>query len=200
MTLPSGKFVIWGAAIEALAAIVIAAVAIPSYLANKQAQAELTATVKAQEAVMKQRDQETAALVKQFSDLIASVKTPAQAVQSFPKVVELPKPIYIQPPVTQASNVPGSLPDAPSAAQPPSGSAVIPPESVVPLFQSLAKCKQDEANLDNCQKDREMYKEQRDQAMTVAKGGGFWRRAWHNSKWFLSGAAAGAITYAVAHH
>jgi hypothetical protein len=201
--LPQGR--IWTAAaiIAVLVNIAFLAFALPSYWANKQAQLSLAATVDAQKSVisrldaqMKDRDAATQAVLDKLQELAKATKTPAQAIKVLPQVVELPKPIYLQPAVDAAGK---QLPDAPSA--------VIPPESIVPLFQTLAQCKEDAATLANCQADAkdtgaklQAVITERDKAVTAAKGGTFWHRMKSAARWTAIGVAGGAVLGIVATH
>ena len=170
--------------------------AIPAWLSEHDDRTRLETMLKAQnetiaklDAQMNQRDQQTAQLVQQIQQMAAKVRTPTQAVQALPSVVDLPKPIYIDIPKDKEGK---PLPDAPS-------SVVIPKESVVPLFQELAKCKQQATELDGCQatvadlkaKSATLQSE-RDQAVAVVRGGTFWTRVKRNAKWLAIGAAIGA--------
>lgn len=168
-----------------------------TWLSEHDDRTRLEATLKAQsetisklDAQMSHRDQQTAQLVEQIQKMAAKVRTPTQAVQALPNVVNLPKPIYIDVPKDKEGK---PLPDAPS-------SVVIPKESVVPLFQELAKCKQQSTELDGCKatvadlktKSTTLQSE-RDQAVAVVRGGTFWTRVKRNAEWLAIGAAVGAV-------
>lgn len=169
---------------------------VPAWLAERDDRTRLEATLKAQnetiskiDAQMHQREQQTAQLVQQIQKMADKVRTPTQAVQALPNVIDLPKPIFIDVPKDKEGK---PLPDAPS-------SVVIPKESVVPLFQELAKCKQQATELDGCQATVVDLKEksstlqsERDQAVAVVRGGTLWTRVKRNAKWLVIGAAIGA--------
>jgi hypothetical protein len=134
--------------------------------AQKQVQAEAQKRIDDRE---KQFDMER----KQLLDKIKAVKTPQQAITALPSVVELPKPIEM-------------LPDAPSAnggSGQVSGGAVIPTESIKPLFDRLATCKLTESGLTQCQADKKDMQIQLDAANVeahqwklAAKGGTKWHK------------------------
>jgi hypothetical protein len=111
------------------------------------------------------------------------VRTVPQAVAALPQVIQLPSPIV------ERSNP--DMPDAPSEV-------VIPKESVVPLYQHLATCRQNEVLLGTCQANAETLKDEvklveqdRDDWKTTAKGGTKWNRLKRGLKWLGIGAATG---------
>jgi hypothetical protein len=183
MTLPTGKFWTYATLLGVVADGLFLAIAIPSYLASRDERVRMDATIKAQTDViaklddqMKQRDRQAAADIQRIRDEALQVRTPAQAVAALPKVIELPKPIFLQP----AEVVPGpgvsvaQIPDAPSA--------VIPSEDIMPLFMKLSQCKADQVALGVCRADvtdlkakGEALEQQRDAALRATRGT-FWQK------------------------
>lgn len=101
-------------------------------------------------------------------------KTPQQIVQALPKYVELPKPIYIQPPSTIPSSGPTGLPEAPVPQQ---GSLVVPPESISAFWAHETACKEDGIKLAECQKEVPLLEQRAAAAEKAMKGGSFWHKA-----------------------
>lgn len=128
----------------------------------------------------------------------SEAKTPQQIAQRLPRYIDLPAPIYAPVPVT----APPGLPDAPSAVAQaaPAGSLVIPAESVTAFWKHETQCKEDQLSLAECQKEIPLLTKRAEIAEKAMKGGGFWKRAKANSKWFILGAAAGAATGAILKH
>jgi len=82
----------------------------------------------------------------------------------------------------------------------PAGGAVIPAEDLKPLYDFALDCKACQAklsaamgNLADEQKKTAAVTLERDQAVQIARGGSAWRRVGRAAKWFLIGAAAGAV-------
>src|SRR5229473_957117 len=95
-----------------------------------------------------------------------------------------------------------ALPNSPT----PKANAVIPAEDLKPLYDFTIDCKTCQAKLavtqgdlaDERQKTTALTRE-RDDALRIARGGSAWRRIGRAAKWFLIGAAAGAIAAKTAH-
>ena len=151
-----------------------------------------------------------------------SIVTPAQIVKALPDTLPLPVPITLQPdrasslgatlgsPATNATNAaageaslaPTSGASAAGAAnrQPASAQAIIPTQYLKPLYDFTLDCQACKAKLsaaqgdlaDERQKTVALTKE-RDDALRIANGGSAWRRVARAAKWFLIGAAAGAV-------
>lgn len=115
------------------------------------------------------------------------VRTPQQVVERLPQYVELPKPIYLQPAVTQTSGMPNVLPDAPSA-----GALIIPKESVQAFWEHEATCKEDSLKLAECNKELPLITKRAEFAEKAMKGGGFFTQVKRNAKWFVIGGTIGA--------
>jgi len=95
-----------------------------------------------------------------------------------------------------------ALPHSPT----PKANAIIPAEDLKPLYDFAIDCKTCQAKLgatqgdlaDERQKTTALTRE-RDDAVRIARGGSAWRRIGRTAKWFLIGAAAGAIAAKTAH-
>ena len=113
------------------------------------------------------------------------------------------------------------LPDAANPTQPPSShdrtpsamsqdaatpsSAQIPAADLKPLYDYVQDCRSCQAQLTAAQQTRAddatkltAMTQERDAALTAAKGGSIWRRFRHNLNWFVLGAAVGAAASAAA--
>jgi len=110
---------------------------------------------------------------------------------------------------SSANNAQAGTP-APSASQEnqkaAAGAAVIPAEDLKPLYDFALDCKACQAKLSAAQNDLTDERKktaalthERDDALRFAKGGSAWRRIRRAAKWFLLGAAAGAVAAKVAH-
>lgn len=153
-------------------------------IANVKAEAVEQAQKQIQTEAQKRIDDREKQFQAEKSELLASikrVKTPLQAVQSLPSVIDLPKPIEM-------------LPNAPSASgNSNSGDALIPAESVKPLFDKLATCKIDQLELGKCSKDNLDLKIQAD---SLQKEADTWKKAAKGTKWGKFGKALKVITCA----
>src|SRR5258707_5955834 len=182
--------------------LVVFVVAVPLCLAafyagraDRRDRAQLAAELAATKQLLttadaRQRDRDTQ-LAQTLSALAAkkrSVATPAQIIRELPSQLSLPSPIVLE-------SVP-ALPDSPT----PKPNAVIPSEDLKPLYDFTLDCKACQAKLsvaqndltDERQKTAALAKE-RDDVVRIAKGGSAWRRVGRAAKWFLLGAAAGAV-------
>ena len=155
-----------------------------------------------------------------------AVRSPAQILRDLPHQLPLPAPITLQSPTTTptTTNVatPGAPPGevgraAPSPASPsevardpdlkPSApDALIPSEDLKPLYDFVLDCKACQARLGALQSDLADEKsktaaltKERDEALQVARGGSDLRRIRRAAKWFVIGAATGAIAAKTAH-
>ena len=123
-----------------------------------------------------------------------TIVTPAQIVRELPSQISLPAPIVLR------STPP--LPDSPT----PKPIAVIPSEDLKPLYDFTLDCKACQAKLSATQGDLTDERKktaalarERDDALRIARGGSAWRRIGRAAKWFLIGAAAGAVAAKAAH-
>jgi hypothetical protein len=150
-----------------------------------------------------------------------AVVTPAQIVRELPKNIPLPAPITLQaehnassvgatlgsPATKDDSAVSGARLPRQATSAPPNGAkpvapdgAFIPRADLKPLYDFTLDCQACQAKLsaaqndlvDERQKTAALTKE-RDDALRVAKGGSAWRRLGRAAKWFILGAAAGAV-------
>lgn len=93
-----------------------------------------------------------------------------------------------------------AVPPPPNTQKPTSDGAVIPHADLKPLYDFTLDCQSCQAKLSTAQSDLADEKaktaaltKERDDAVRVAKGGNAWRRVTRAAKWFLLGAAAGAV-------
>ncbi len=120
--------------------------------------------------------------------------TPKQIVRELPSQISLPSPIVLQ--------SPPASPNSPS----PQTNAVIPAEDLKPLYDFTIDCKACQSKLAASQGDLADERKktaalthERDDALRIARGGSAWRRIGRAAKWFLIGAAAGAVAAKTAH-
>jgi hypothetical protein len=123
-----------------------------------------------------------------------TIVTPAQIVRELPSQISLPSPIVLQ-----------SAPELPNSPAPKTN-AVIPAEDLKPLYDFAIDCKACQSKLTAAQSDltderakTTALTHERDDALRIARGGSAWRRIGRAAKWFLIGAAAGAIAAKTAH-
>jgi len=153
-----------------------------------------------------------------------TIVTPAQIIRELPKTIPLPAPVTLQvesvgaSPLSRAEARDG-LPStnvvstvgagvAPPAGTPLSapGGAVIPAQDLKPLYDFALDCKACQAKLAAAQSDltdertkTAALTKERDDALKLARGGSTWRRIGRAAKWFIIGAATGAIAAKAAH-
>ncbi|HEV2195024.1 MAG TPA: hypothetical protein VGR55_05560 [Candidatus Acidoferrum sp.] len=204
-----------------LAAVLSCAAAIFAWRADRRDRAQLAAELAATKQLLtaadaRQRDRD-AQLAKTVSALEAqkrAIMTPAQILRELPKSLPLPAPITLQggqaPSVGATLGSPaldgykastGDAPAAPPNADRPAPlGAYIPRADLKPLYDFTLDCQVCQAKLSVAQNDLADEKakttaltKERDDALRIAKGGSAWRRVTHAAKWFLLGAAAGAI-------
>lgn len=103
-------------------------------------------------------------------------------------------------PPPPSSNQHDTLPNNPIPKLPSAGDAILPSADLRPLYDFALDCQACQAKLAAAQADLADEKtksaslaKQRDAAVRAAKGGSALRRIAHAAKWFLLGAAAGAI-------
>ncbi len=203
-------------------ALIVAAMAVHAWLAARDEQQRLAATLAAQKKVIdaasadeRARQASLADALAQIEKLKRDVQTPAQILAALPKYLQLPQPITLAPtssssaqsergiappPISMPTSVPApqnsnSLPSAPSAQ--------VPVADLKPLFDYVQDCRACQAQLAAAQKNSAddaakiaVLTRERDAAVTASKGGSFLRRLRRNALWFAVGAAAG---YAAAH-
>jgi hypothetical protein len=164
---------------------------------RSQLESELAATKQLLAAADARQHDRDAQLAQTLATLAAekrTIVTPAQIVHDLPSQLSLPSPITLQ-----------SAPASADSASPQT-SAVIPAEDLKPLYDFTIECKTCQAKLsatqadltDERQKTTALTRE-RDDALRIARGGSILRRIRRAAKWFLIGAAAGAVAAKAAH-
>lgn len=210
MTMPvSLRFGLRAVAVIGLLALV--AMALIEARAWRREQYELKATLAATKSALDAadaRERERAATLQTALTKIAAqkraVSTPKQVLAELPHVLPLPKPITleaagrdVQQPSAQESQ--DTRPESPVTSHESPTRAVIPAEDLKPLYDFALDCKACQERLTAAHADLSDERtkisaltQQRDAALKVARGGGFWRRTGRALKWFALGAAAGA--------
>ena len=180
-----------------------------------QLASELAATkqlLAAADARQHDRDDHLAETLSALAAQKRTVKTPAQIVRELPREIGLPAPIVLQSAAANSS-VPNQTDQQPSANAKPADNAkqaetqaVIPGEDLKPLYDFTIDCKACQSKLTAAQADLTDEKtktaaltKQRNHALQIARGGSPFRRIGRAAKWFLIGAAAGAIAAKSAH-
>ena|SRR5258708_1382602 len=164
---------------------------------RSQLESELAATKQLLASADARQHDRDAQLAQTLATLAAekrTIITPAQIVRELPSQISLPAPITMQ--------TAPALPNSPT----PKANAVIPAEDLKPLYDFAIDCKTCQAKLaatqgdlaDERQKTTALTRE-RDDAVRIARGGSAWRRIGRAAKWFLIGAAAGAVAAKTAH-
>jgi hypothetical protein len=162
-----------------------------------QLAAELAATKQLLSAADARQHDRDAQLAQTLATLAAekrTIVTPAQIVRELPSQISLPSPIVLQ--------SPPASPNSPS----PQTNAIIPAEDLKPLYDFTIDCKACQSKLAAAQGDLTDERKkttaltrERDDALRIARGGSAWRRIGRAAKWFLIGAAAGAVAAKTAH-
>ncbi len=202
-----------------LALCALAAVGVRSWLASRDAAAQLATTLAAQKKLLDEDDareqQRDAALAKTLDTVAhakAVVTTPAQAASAIPQALPpLPLPItldLLQPATPSlATDATGSAAPAlaessasPAPSAVPAAVLTVPQPDLQPLYDYLEDCRGSQTSLAAAQADLADEKNktsaltsERDAAVRAARGGGFWARFKHGAKWLAIGAAAGAL-------
>ncbi len=214
------RFLLKLAAVVVAAALCVALV--QAWRADQRDRAQLAAELAATKQLLtaadaRQHDRDTQ-LAQTLATLAAekrTVATPAQIVRNLANEIPLPAPITLQAdhnassvgatlgsPATNASDMPvgGASPAPTSSEKPALDSALIPRADLKPLYDFALDCKACQAklsaamgNLADEQKKTAALTLERDQAVQIARGGSAWRRVGRAAKWFLIGAAAGAV-------
>jgi hypothetical protein len=164
---------------------------------RSQLESELAATKQVLAAADARQHDRDAQLAQTLATLAAekrTIVTPAQIVRELPTQITLPSPITLQ-----------SAPASPNSPTPQTN-AVIPAEDLKPLYDFTIDCKACQAKLATTQSDLTDERQkttaltrERDDALRIARGGSMWRRIGRAAKWFLIGAAAGAVAAKTAH-
>lgn len=151
------------------------------------------------------RDQQLAKLLASLEERKLTVVTPAQIIQQLPRELPLPIPLAMTPVGNGSSTSPKSArsPNDAVANLPP---VVLPAADLKPLYDFALDCHSCQARLTAATNDLadERIKSsalgrERDSALRVARGGSVWRRVGRAAKWFVIGAAAGAVAARVTH-
>jgi hypothetical protein len=159
-----------------------------------------------------ERDTQLAQTLSALANLKRTIVTPAQIVRELPSEIPLPTPITLQS-ATPANSLATEVPAAPNlnSPAPPAtdgklSQAVIPAEDLKPLYDFALECKACQAKLTAAQSDltdertkTAALAHERDDALRLARGGNVWRRLGRAAKWFVIGAAAGAIAAKASH-
>jgi len=185
----------------ALLALLAIAIIGGSWLGAREEGIRLKATLDAQKDVLaaaEKREADRAAVLKdslaQLEDLKKRTQSPQQVVRQLPAVLPLPQPITL--------NVPATLPQGQPSKEgsEPEQTATIPAADLKPLFDFAATCKECQAKVLALEQDKaddavkfDAVVKERDAAIDAAKGGGKWKRIKRAGKWFLIGAAGGAV-------
>jgi len=191
----------WFRLIAVLVAAVLGVAVVQAWRADRrervQLEAELAATKQLLAAADARQHDRDAQLAQTLTTLAAekrTIVTPAQIIRDLPSQISLPSPIVLQ-----------SAPSSPSS-QAPQTNAVIPAEDLKPLYDFTIDCKACQAKLAAAQGDLSDERNkttaltrERDDALRIARGGSAWRRIGRAAKWFLIGAAAGAVAAKTAH-
>ncbi len=174
-------------------------VAARSWLAAHDAAVHLAATVEVQEQVraqaserQRQRNAELTTTLAGIAQAKRRVNTPAKAAAEIPQLLPpLPEPLVLE--------IPPPTPEQPE----PAAAAIVPQADLKPIYDYLQDCRACQASLTVTRDDLvdERAKlvaltAERDAAIRAARGGGFWSRLRRNTKWFVIGAAAGALAAA----
>ena len=167
-----------------------------------QLKAELQATQKAladADARQQSRNSELAQVLAQLNEKKAAVQSPAQIVKALPDVLPLPTPLIL-PTQTDGASVPAVPGGAKQPVEPPNPKLQLPAEDLKPLYDFAVGCREcqaqlaaAQANLKDEQTKTQALSRERDTALKAARGGSAFRRVVRAAKWFVIGAAAGAV-------
>jgi hypothetical protein len=192
---------LWIRLAELSLAFLLAVAVYFSWRADQRDRAQLAAELAATKQLLAAADvrqyDRDAQLAQTLATLAAekrTIVTPAQIVRELPSQISLPAPIVLQ-------STP-ALPDSPT----PKANAVIPAEDLKPLYDFTLDCRACQAKLSAAQGDLTDERKktaalthERDDALRIARGGSAWRRIRRAAKWFLIGAAAGAVAAKATH-
>jgi hypothetical protein len=199
-----------------VALFILSIIGIAAWEEGRNDKGKLAATIEAQKTVIdaaqkerdahqaadKERDAQTAATIAAMQDALAKVKTPQQIANWIPQQLPLPQPITVQlPPATPQNPAPDAI-------------VAIPQADLIPLRDTIEKCKECAIKLSTAQQDLTSRDErlalagqqmiavqkERDAALTAAKGGIFFTRAKRIAKWLAIGAAAGYVISQATQH
>ncbi len=167
-----------------------------------QLKAELQATQKAvadADSRQQSRNAQLAQLLAQLNQKKATVQSPAQIVTALPGVLPLPTPLTLP---AQAANpsLPATQGGSKQPVETPAPKVQLPSEDLKPLYDFAVNCQECQAqltaiqaNLKDEQTKTQALSKERDTALQAASGGSVLRRVVRAAKWFVIGAAAGAV-------
>ena len=206
--------------ISLLAVAVAIALLTDAWRSARHDSQQLAATLASQNAAIhqaseqeKQRDSQLQSALDQIHAEKLSVHTPQQAAQKLTEALPpLPLPLSIQfpdlsrkpldSPSEPPNSYPNRLPDEPLPA-----SISIPQPDLIPLYNSLQDCRASEAQSATLEKDLFDEKarsasllQERNAALTAARGGSILKRLERAAKWFAIGLASGAALAFASHH
>jgi type II secretory pathway pseudopilin PulG len=209
----------WLRLVAALLAVILCVALVQSWRSDRRDRAQLAAELAATKQLLSAADacqhERDAQLTQTLAALAAekrAVITPAQIVRDLPRELPLPAPITLQTD-HNASSVGATLGspaatggDAPAGRASPAPTkgdldgALIPRADLKPLYDFALDCKACQARLAVAQSDliderkkTTALTQERDDALRIAKGGSAWHRIGRAAKWFIIGAAAGAV-------
>ena len=158
------------------------------------------------------RDTQLEQLLAHIRQQKRSVQKPAEVVRGLSEELPLPKAMFVPfarqeaAPTNSASS---QMPRNQSKDWPLQGSApgvVLPKEDLKPLYDFALDCKAcraelsvAQANLKDEQIKSQTLRKERDDALRVSRGGSLLQRMTRAAKWFVIGAAAGAVAAKAAH-
>ncbi|MBZ5540718.1 MAG: hypothetical protein LAN61_09390 [Acidobacteriia bacterium] len=205
---------LWIRALAVLAVCALGAFFVREEIAWRRERARLTEEIAAArklvqeaDARQRQRDAELDAALGRIALRKRAVQTPQEIVRELPRDLPLPAPITLAAEGTAAQKQPSAPAQAAGESRAPSAAvadsnrpAQLPVEDLKPLFDFVQDCKSCQVELagargnlaDERAKTAALTRE-RDAALRLARGGGFWRRTARAAKWFAVGAAAGAV-------
>jgi len=198
------------------AAVVIAVVlGLSVYFAWRGAQQEQAQLKEAMQAAQKaladadarqqSRNAELGQMLAQLNAKKSSIQSPAQIVKALPDVLPLPIPLTLsaQP---AGAGLPATQGGPKQPVEPPNPKVQLPAEDLKPLYDFAVDCRECQAqlaaaqgNLKDEQTKTQALSRERDAALQAARGGSVMRRVVRAAKWFVIGAAAGAVAAKLAH-
>jgi hypothetical protein len=197
------------------AAVVIALVAAASvYFAwrgTQHEQAQLKAALQAAQKALadadarqQSRNAQLAQLLAQLNQKKATIQKPAQIVTALPDVLPLPTPLAL-PAQTANAGPPATQAGSKQPIETPTPKLQLPAEDLKPLYDFAVDCQECQAqlaavqaNLKDEQTKTQALSRERDTALQAARGGSVLRRVVRAAKWFVIGAAAGALAVKLA--
>ncbi len=145
------------------------------------------------------RNAELTKLLAQFNQKKTTVQSPAQVVQALPAVLPLPTPLSLPAEAAGAAH-PAAPGGSKQPVQSPNPKVQLPSEDLKPLYDFAVNCQECQAqlaaaqgNLKDEQAKTQAVSTERDAALKAASGGSVMRRVARAAKWFVIGAAAGAV-------